>query len=63
MIALPRVELTDIGRNGGATPTVIARTVITALARETAKAVGKSQGEKYLKKGAEDLLKRYLQKQ
>ncbi len=61
-VALPRLELNDIGKNGGATPAQVAQTVITALAEETAKIVARSQGEKYLRKGAEDLLKRYRAK-
>ncbi len=60
MLDLPRLELTDIGRNGGATPSDVAKTVATALAEETARVVARSQGEKYMRKGAEDLLKKYL---
>lgn len=59
---LPRLELRNIGRNGGATPTEIAQTVVTALAEEAAKAVARSQGEKYLKKRGGEFLKRYLEK-
>ncbi len=62
LLDLPRLELTDIGKNGGATPTQVAKTVVTALAEQTAKAVARSQGEKYLKEGAEGLLKRYMGK-
>ena len=62
MLDLPRVELTNIGKNGGATPDEVARAVVLELAEQTAKAVGRSQGEKYLRKGAEGLLKRYLEK-
>ena len=62
MLDLPRLELTDIGKNGGATPAEVAKTVATALAEETAQVVARSQGEKYLRKGADDLLKRYLGK-
>lgn len=61
MLDLPRLELTDIGKKGGATPTQVAKTVVTALAEQTAKAVAR-QGEKHLKKGAEGLLKRYMGK-
>lgn len=60
MLDLPRLELTEIGKNGGATPTQVAKTVATALAEQTAKAVARSQGEKYLRKGAEGLLQQYL---
>jgi uncharacterized protein involved in outer membrane biogenesis len=60
ILDLPRLELTDIGRNGGATPAQVARAVVTALAEQTAKVVARSQGEKYLKKGAKGLLKRYM---
>jgi len=62
LLDLPRLELIDIGKNGGATPAEVAKTVATALAEETAKVVARSQGEKYLRKSAEDLLKRYLGK-
>ena len=62
LLDLPRLELTNIGGNRGATPSEVATTVATALARETAKVVTRSQGEKYLKKGAGDLLNRYLRK-
>ncbi len=60
MLELPRLELANIGGNSGATPDEIASTVALALAEQTAKAVARTQGEKYLKKGAEGLLKRYL---
>lgn len=62
ILELPRLELTDIGKQGGATPAEIARTVATALTEETAKAVSKTQGERLIRKGAEDLLKKYLNK-
>ena len=62
MLDLPRVEQTEIGKNGGAAPDEVARAVATAIAEQTAKAVARSQGEKYLRKGAEDLFKRYLEK-
>ncbi len=62
IVVLPRIELNDIGRNGGATPTQVAQTVLTALAEETARTVARTQGQKYLRKGAEEMLKRYLEK-
>jgi uncharacterized protein involved in outer membrane biogenesis len=61
-VELPRLELTDIGKHGGATPAEIGRTVATALAEETAKAVARTQGERLLRKGADDLLNKYLNK-
>jgi hypothetical protein len=61
-LELPRLELTDIGKQRGATPDEIARTVATALAEETVKAVAKTQSERLLRKGAEDLLNKYLNK-
>ena len=61
-IDLPRLELTDIGKHGGATPAEIARITATALAEETAKAVAKTQGERLLRKGVQDLFNRYLNK-
>jgi len=62
IVELPRLELTDIGKHNGATPAEIARIMATALAEETAKAVAKTQGKRLLRKGAEDLLKKYLNK-
>jgi hypothetical protein len=38
-VDLPRIELRDIGGNGGATPAEIAKTVVTALAQETPKSL------------------------
>jgi len=61
-VELPRLELTDIGRHGGASPAEIARIMATALAEETAKAVARTQGERLLRKGAEDLFNKYLNK-
>ncbi len=61
-VELPRLELTDIGKHGGASPAEIARITATALAEETAKAVAKTQGERLLHKGAEDLFNKYLNK-
>lgn len=52
----------DIGGRGGAAPAEVARIVATALAEETAKAVARTQGERLLRKGAERLLNRYLNK-
>jgi uncharacterized protein involved in outer membrane biogenesis len=62
ILDLPRLELSDIGKNGGATPAEVAKTVATALAEETARVVARTQGERALRKGAEDLLQRYLGK-
>jgi hypothetical protein len=61
-VELPRLELTDLGKHGGATPAEIARIMATALAEETAKAVARTQGEQLLRKGADDLLNKYLNK-
>jgi len=61
-IELPRLELADIGQHTGAAPSDIARTVATALAEETAKVVAKTQGARLIRKGAEDLLNKYLHK-
>ncbi len=61
-VELPRLELTDIGKRGGATPAEIARITAAALAEETAKAVARTQGERLLRKGAEGLLNKYLNK-
>ena len=61
-VELPRLELTDIGKHGGATPAEIARIMATALAKETAKSVVRTQGERLIRKGAEDLLNKYFSK-
>lgn len=62
MLDLPRLEMNNLGGNDGAAPDAIAATVAAALAEQTAKAIARSQGEKYLKKGADRLLQRYLGK-
>jgi hypothetical protein len=62
LLDLPTVELRDIGKNGGATPVEVAKTVATALGEETARIIARTQGERLLRKGAEDLLNRYLGK-
>ncbi len=62
MLELPRLALTDIGGQQGATPEEVAKTIATALAESTAKAVAKSGGKRVLKKGAENLLDKYLNK-
>ncbi|HXY55478.1 MAG TPA: hypothetical protein VEM40_12490 [Nitrospirota bacterium] len=59
-VELPRLELTDIGKHGGATPSEIARLMATTLAEETAKAVARTQGKRLLRKGVEDLIDKYL---
>jgi hypothetical protein len=60
IVELPRLELIDIGKQGGAVPAEIARTIAIALAEETAKVIARTQGERLLRKGAEDLLNKYL---
>lgn len=62
VLDLPRLEMNDIGGRGGAAPADIARIVATTLAEETAKAVARTQGERLLRKGAERLFNRYLNK-
>jgi len=62
IVELPRLELINIGKHGGATPAEIAHTMATALVQETVKAVAMTQGERLLRKGAEDLLNKYLNK-
>jgi hypothetical protein len=56
-VNLPRIELSDIGKNGGATPGQIATILVTALAQESIKAVSHSQIER-LKKGAAEKLRK-----
>ncbi len=60
ILELPRIELTDIGKQNGATPEEVGRIVAAALAEETAKAVAQSSGQHLLQKGTEDLLNKYL---
>lgn len=47
MIKLPRVELTDIGKKGGATPSQVAGRVASALTEEIAFAVAKAGAESF----------------
>jgi hypothetical protein len=61
-VDLPRIELTDIGKRGGATPAEIARIMATALAEETTRAVARTQSERLLRKGTEELFNKYLNK-
>lgn len=60
ILELARLELTDIGKQNGATPEEVGRIVAAALAEETAKAVAEAGGQRLLQKGAEDLLNKYL---
>ena len=65
VVDLPRLELTDIGKQNGATPDEIGRAVTSALTEEAAKAgkaVAQSQGKQLLQKGAQDLINKYLRK-
>ncbi|MBI1823820.1 MAG: hypothetical protein HYR80_06905 [Nitrospirae bacterium] len=62
IVELPRLELTDIGKNGEATPSEIAHIMATLLAEETAKSVARTQGEHLLRKGAEELFNKFLSK-
>ena len=57
-----RIRLADIGRQSGASPEEIARTIAIALTEETAKVVARTQGERLLRKGTEKLLNKYLGK-
>jgi len=61
-VDLPRLELTDIGKHDGAAPAEIAHTIATALAEQTAQAVAREQGDRLIRKGAEDLINKYLNK-
>jgi hypothetical protein len=61
-IELPRLELADIGKQSGASPEEIARTIAIALTKETAKVVARTQGERLLRKGTENLLNKYIGK-
>jgi hypothetical protein len=61
-IELPRLELADIGEQSGASPEEIARIIAIALTKETARVVARTQGERLLRKGTENLLNKYLGK-
>ncbi len=61
-LELPRLEMTDIGKQSGATPDEIAHTVAGALAEEAAKTVARSGGTLLLRKGAEDYLRKHFSK-
>jgi AsmA family len=62
ILQLPRLELLDIGRHGGATPEAIARTVAYALAEETARAVARARSRRPHHRGAPDLRNKYINK-
>ncbi len=59
---LHRMELTDIGMPGGATPTQVAGKVTTALLEEVGRTVAQAGVEKYLEKNAGGAVKRLLGK-
>ncbi len=61
-VALRRIELTDIGKGRGATPTEVAGQVVSALAEEVGRAVAHSGIKRSLEKGVDRAVKRLLGK-
>jgi hypothetical protein len=61
-VALRRVELADIGKPGGATPSQLAQQVMTALVEDVGREVAQAGAERYLEKGIDRAVKRLLDK-
>jgi hypothetical protein len=60
-LALRRIELTNIGRPGGATPSQVSQQVLSALVNEAENSV-RSRLKKNVEKGVERAVKRFLSK-
>jgi hypothetical protein len=60
-LALRRIELTNIGKGGGATPAQVSQQVLSALVDEAGHSV-QSLVEKNAEKGVERAVKRFLNK-
>jgi hypothetical protein len=58
IIALSRIEMTDIGGKNGAPPEEVAKQITSAILSEVSKEAGKAGAEKLLEKGLERALKR-----
>lgn len=62
IVSLQRVELTDIGKPGGASPSQLAQQVLTALVEDVGREVAQAGTERYLEKGIDRAVKRLLDK-
>jgi hypothetical protein len=62
IVALQRVELTDIGKPAGASPSQLAQQVLTALVEDVGREVAQAGAERYLEKGIDRAVKRLLDK-
>ena len=61
-VTLQHIELADIGKHGGVTPTLLAQQVLTALMEEVGRDVARAGAERYLEKGIDRAVKRLLEK-
>ena len=61
-VTLQHIELADIGKHGGVTPTQLAQQVLTALMEEVGREVARAGAERYLEKGIDRAVKRLLEK-
>ena len=58
IIALSRIEMTDIGGKNGAPPEEVAKQIVTAILSEMSKEVGKAGASRLLENAVERALKR-----
>jgi hypothetical protein len=61
-VALQRVELTDLGKPSGVTPSQLAQQVLTALVENVGQEVARAGAERYFEKGIDRAVKRLLDK-
>lgn len=61
-VTMRRIELTNIGKQGGATPSEVAEQVLTALVEEVGSTVVRSGIERSLEKGVEGAVRQFLGK-
>lgn len=61
-LTLRRIEMGNIGGRGGATPGQVAEEVLTALVEEVGREVARAGAERYLRKGIDRAVRRYLEK-
>jgi len=57
-VALPPIEMADIGGKNGASPDEVAKQIVTTLLSEVSKEIGKAGASRLLEKGLERALKR-----